>query len=62
VDGVLREPMDTGPVVEAARAAGVDPRLADGLVACLTAGPDPDAPAVLVGAARALAGLRDRSA
>jgi dephospho-CoA kinase len=62
VDGALREPIDRGPVVEAARAGGVDPRLADGLVACVTAGPDPDAPAVLVDAARALAGLRDRFA
>src|SRR5207247_1760563 len=54
VDGALREPTDRGAVVEAARAAGVDPRLADGLVACVTAGPDPDAPAELVEAARAL--------
>jgi len=62
VDGALREPIDRGPVVEAARAGGVDPRLADGLVACVTAAPDPDAPAVLVDAARALVGLRDRFA
>jgi dephospho-CoA kinase len=60
VDGALREAIDRGAGLEAARAAGVDPRLADGLVAALRAGPDPDVPAGLVDAARALAGLRDR--
>lgn len=60
VDGARREPIDRGAVVEAARAGGVDPRLADGLVACATAAPEPDAPAALADAARALIGLRDR--
>ena len=55
VDAALVQPIDRARAMEAARAAGVDPRLADGLIACSTAGPHPDAPLALVEAARALA-------
>jgi len=55
VDAALGQPIDRARAVEAARAAGVDPRLADGLIACETSAPDPDAPLALVEAARALA-------
>ncbi|PYQ40223.1 MAG: hypothetical protein DMF77_19020 [Acidobacteria bacterium] len=54
VDAPLREPIDRGGAGEAARAAGIDPRLADGLIACATPGAEPDAPLALVEAAHVL--------
>lgn len=38
VEAVGRDPIDGVSAREAARAAGIDPRLADGLIACLTGG------------------------
>jgi len=42
VEAVRRDPIDGVGAREAARAAGIDPRLADGLIACLTGAPDTD--------------------
>jgi dephospho-CoA kinase len=54
VEAVRRDPIDREGAREAARGAGIDPRLADGLVACVTGVPDPDASPAVVVAARAL--------
>ena len=54
VDAARRTPVDRAAARESARGAGIDPRVADGLVACATARADPDAPPALVEAARAL--------
>jgi dephospho-CoA kinase len=57
VDGVLRAPIDHAGAREAARGADVDPRLADGLIACADPGPAGEAAPEVVEAARALAAL-----
>jgi dephospho-CoA kinase len=43
VEAVRRDPIDGVGAREAARAAGIDPRLADGLIACLNGAPQTDA-------------------
>jgi dephospho-CoA kinase len=55
VEATCRDPIDRAGAREGARGAGVDPRLADGLIAIATPGPDPEASPALVEAARALA-------
>ena len=55
VDAAWRPTVDHGATREAAHAAGVDPRLADGLLATIATGPDAESSAVVVEAARALA-------
>jgi len=54
VDGALRDPPDRAGAREAAHRAGVDPRVADGLLACVTAGLDAPATPAVDEAARAL--------
>ena len=55
VEATCRDPIDRAGAREGARGAGMDPRLADGLIATVTPGPDPDGSPALVEAARALA-------
>jgi hypothetical protein len=55
VDAARRAPVDRAAARESARGAGIDPRLADGLIACASADPDVEAPPALIEAARALA-------
>jgi hypothetical protein len=54
VDAALHEPPDGAAAREVSRRAGIDPRVADGLLACVTAGPDAPATPAVDEAARAL--------
>jgi hypothetical protein len=54
VEATRRDPVDRETARESARAAGIDPRLADGLIACFIPGLDADGPPALLEAARAL--------
>jgi hypothetical protein len=54
VEAIRLDPIDRVGAREAARRAGIDPRLADGLIACVTGASDPEASPAVVTAARAL--------
>ena len=54
VDAARQEPIDRERGREEARAAGIDPRLIDGLIAGAASAPVPEAPPAVVEAARAL--------
>jgi hypothetical protein len=56
VDAARSEPIDRAGAHAAARGAGIDPRLADGLIACVTGAPDGETPPDVAAAARALIG------
>jgi hypothetical protein len=57
VDAAGRDPIDGAGARESARAAQIDPRLADGLFACAHPGPEGEPSAGVVEAARALTAL-----
>jgi len=54
VDGARRDPPDRAEAREGARRGGIDPRVADALLACVTAGPGAPATPAVDEAARAL--------